>query len=891
MGSARLTPAQWARICQIASRLIDSPHEDRDDILAQECGGDAPLRSQVLQVCLSYSEDDDLFGASPVSPLLMEDSLVGSRIGPWEILRLLGEGGMGRVYLVERRDGVFRQFAALKLNREFAGADAVRRFHDERRIVAMLEHPSIARAIDGGATATGAPFLVMEYVQDGVPIDAFQPGNSVAAKIRLFLQVVEAVEVAHRQKIAHRDLKPSNILVTPAGLPKVLDFGIAKLFERDPSADQTVTSQAALTPAYASPEQLLHEPSSLASDVYSLGAVLYKMLSGRPHHDLSDRNLLQSVRLVTQSDPPLPSSFVKDVDGSLDAIVLKALDRNPARRYPSATEFAEDLRRYLAGAPVKAREGAFWYSAGRFLRRHRALSTAAAAVLVIAAIVGASAIRQRQAENQRMAHLRATAGPILADYQSQLTRLTGSTELRRQIAANKTKYLDSIYNDAAKDPALRRQVAAAYASVAYHQVERLASMETLQKSMALWRGVLNGPVTDDEKFAIATVARRVGLSQTSVGRLTEAGASLNESRGLLDSLPRSFRERAVGRERVSLFYEFSRLGAWSGKGPDAIRFARMAVAEHEKLTGEPLTPHSLPMTRMQLADVADTFGFGDKDLRAEALAQTRLAIAEVRQAQDCHSPTCRSAQAAVLTRAPIILAHHGLIDEALALRDGLDIAEGVLAEDPGNSNATVSLRFGLKHLGTLLQQVGRLEESLRLRRRLLELSLVPGKNALSSEDRFSEAIASNEVGQTLVALKRYEEALGYFERSVEIFRHPLNEQASWFMNQADVYRNLGLLYEAMGRPEAARAEFAKGTAAATTFRKRVGSALAREVEADAQYLQGKALVAVDKTAGCGLLRQSLAGIRELRAASSEPNRFWDEIAKGAAQAAQPCAAD
>jgi hypothetical protein len=186
---------QWKQVCELASHLLDSPAAERDALLAQKCGEDAELRARVLEVCRNYSETDDFFGAPLISPLVAapEDSLAGQRIGPWKILRLLGEGGMGRVCLVERADGVFTQLAALKVIRENSGPAAIRRFHTERRILAMLEHPSIARAIDGGTTASGAPFLVMEYVQGGQPIDEFCKHSPVKDRVRLFLHVVEAV--------------------------------------------------------------------------------------------------------------------------------------------------------------------------------------------------------------------------------------------------------------------------------------------------------------------------------------------------------------------------------------------------------------------------------------------------------------------------------------------------------------------------------------------------------------------------------------------------------------------------------------------------------------------------------------------------------------------------
>lgn len=379
---------RWKRICQLSSHLLDSPRSEWNSILDRECGVDQELRAKVLEVCGNYSETDEFFGSPVVSPLTLEDTLIGQRIGAWSVLRMLGEGGMGRVYLVERADGVFTQLAALKVIRDHSDPASIQRFHAERRILAMLEHPSIARAIDGGATPAGSPYLVMEYVEGGQPIDEFCKQSPVKEKIRLFLQVVEAVETAHKQQTAHRDLKPANILVGISGVPKVVDFGIAKIFEEGPqSAEQTSAAHAALTPTYASPEQLLQQPSSLLSDIYSLGAVLYKMLTGRAPHDLSGLNIVQSVRLVTESDPPLPSVRNEEVDAEADAIVMKAMARTPSRRYASATEFAADLRCYLEGVAVNARKRTVLDRVGRIPGSWRLAALAAALCLVLTLIV------------------------------------------------------------------------------------------------------------------------------------------------------------------------------------------------------------------------------------------------------------------------------------------------------------------------------------------------------------------------------------------------------------------------------------------------------------------------------------------------------------------------
>jgi serine/threonine protein kinase len=884
--------SQWKRVCELASHLLDSPAAERDALLAQKCGEDAELRARVLEVCRNYSEADDFFGAPLISPLVAasEDSLIGHRIGPWKILRILGEGGMGRIYLVERADGVFTQLAALKVIRENSGPAAMRRFHTERRILAMLEHPSIARAIDGGTTASGAPFLVMEYVQDGQPIDEFCKHSPVADRIRLFLHVVEAVEAAHKFQVAHLDLKPANILVTSGGLPKVLDFGIAKLFEKEgPSPDLTEVGSTALTPSYASPEQLLRERSSFSSDIYSLGAVLYKIVTGHAPHNLTGLNFLDSIRLVTESEPLPASAKTKEANVELDAILVKALERSPARRYGSATEFAADLRRYLEGVPVHARKRTLSVRARRFLRWHRGVAVAAAACLMLLVGVGTRVLLDWRAENQRLEGLRNTAGSVISEYQSQLTKLSGNSALLDRIASDEKRYLDSVRADASKDPDLRRLVASAYGSVAVYQTaDKFAAQDSLLRSMSLWREVLKGEASSSERLEMAKAARLLGKSQISMGKLTEAGHTLEEGERLLDSLSADSGGEAAKLERVMMLLERSRLGAWAGNGPRAIGNAQKAVAMHEKLPSRPLDPSSIAITRMQLADSADVHGSGNPELVQEILRQTRMAVKLVREAPPCPEMSCRTVKAFVLNRAPAILIHHGLVQEALSLRDGVDLAEAILDEDPGNESARFSLRIGLFNLGLGLERAGRLEECLRVRRRMVEVSTVSGRDPGPPEDRLNEAMACGEVGRILLDLDRLGEARGYLERAAEILANPPNKNVAWLLRQADAYGNLGVLDERTGKHDAARAHFAKASAAAENYLAKTGTTWAKAIEAGAHYQQGRALMGVDKAAGCSLLRRSFDRYRELTQNAGHIDKHWELNVRAATKAARGC---
>ncbi len=319
------------------------------------------------------------------------------RVGPYRLLRELGRGGMGVVYLAERVEGGFEQRVVIKLIKRGMDSDAIlRRFLRERQILAGLEHVNVARLFDGGVTDDGQPYFAMEYV-DGKPLTAYcdERGLAVEQRLRLFEDACRAVQHAHGKLVVHRDLKPSNMLVTSEGQLKLLDFGIAKLLvEEDDATALTQAGTRLLTPDYAAPEQVRGEPVTTATDVYALGVVLYELLTGRLPYDGDRRGRTDVARAVCEVEPRPPSLAVasqprlaKRLRGDLDTIVLKALSKEPSRRYASAEALAEDVRRHLAGHPVQARRDTMAYVAAKFVRRHK-VGVAAAAVVTLSLLLG-----------------------------------------------------------------------------------------------------------------------------------------------------------------------------------------------------------------------------------------------------------------------------------------------------------------------------------------------------------------------------------------------------------------------------------------------------------------------------------------------------------------------
>ena len=399
----------WPQVESLFERALEVPEPERTAFLADHCADDPDLHQAVCELLATahapagslreivIAEAQALTGATAAMA-------VGHRIGPFRVIALLGQGGMGAVYLAERDDAQFVHRVAIKILPHSLGApQAIARFRDERQILAALEHPNIVRMLDGGSTDDGLPYLVMEHIV-GTAITRYASDHQLSIRARLALarRVCAGLQYAHQNLVVHRDIKPSNILVEADGTPKILDFGIAKLlapelgFEREA---RTRTGSAMFTPEYASPEQARGDAVATATDVYSLGAVLYELMTGQPPHSPTSSSL-ETLRLICEIDPPRPSAAApperrRELVGDLDNIILKALHKEPARRYASVEQLADDLGRFLDGLPVAARTATVGYRARKFVRRNKAV--VAAATLVLATLSGATVVSLRQA--------------------------------------------------------------------------------------------------------------------------------------------------------------------------------------------------------------------------------------------------------------------------------------------------------------------------------------------------------------------------------------------------------------------------------------------------------------------------------------------------------------
>ena len=542
---------------ELFDQAVALPAEERDTFLSRHCPDEA-LRARVQALLRAHDTAGDFFLARS-APELATAAIgrAGRRLGAYKIVREIGHGGMGAVYLATRADDEFQKEVAIKIVAAPLGDDdLVRRFRRERQILAELDHPLIARLLDGGTTDEGLPYLVMEFV-DGVRIDEYCRVKALDARdrLRLFLDVCAAVEYAHAHLVVHRDLKPQNILVTPDGRPKLLDFGVATFAAGGGgTAPATQTALHAMTPDYASPEQLRGERITTASDVYSLGVVLYELLAGTRPHDLSGRPPDEVYRTVTDTMPMRPSAaaarrgdrpLARRLEGDLDAIVLTALRKDPERRYASVSLLADDVRRHLVGRPVTARGEALSYRAYTFVQRHR-LTVAAAVVLLITLLAGIvsttrqariadeqrrEAERQRALAERRFADVRQLATAFLFEFHDAIANLSGSTQARHLVVAKALEYLDRLAVEAAGDATLQKELAAAYDKVGDVQGnpstanlgDPSAALESYRKAEAIRRRVVaDDPENLDARLELSTSVAKIADALVGRGAVKEA---------------------------------------------------------------------------------------------------------------------------------------------------------------------------------------------------------------------------------------------------------------------------------------------------------------------------------------------------------------------------------
>lgn len=787
-----MTPQEWTRVAELFEAAANLPAEERDAWLRSTCEEEA-LRAEV-RALLSTLERDPAYLERPLDVRAIlgpgpSGVLAGRRLGAYRLTREIGRGGMGVVYEGVRDDEAFDRSVAVKVLPPWSAAMLAGRFRLERRVLASLDHPGIARLIDAGGS-DDTPFCIMELV-DGQPIDAWCDARrlDVPARVDLFRQVCRAVSYAHGNLVIHRDLKPSNILVTEDGQPKLLDFGIAALLDAESGASSEGTGLYSFTPSFASPEQVNGGRVTTATDVYSLGVLLYLLLAGRRPYDLTGLAPADVARALSNADPPppsrvAPSDRVRHLRGDLDAIVAKAMRHAVTERYASVSEFAGDLQAWRDHRPVAASAITVRYTARRFVRRHRvAVSVAAAFAVVLLGGVASTvwqariAERERALSDARFRDIRQLANAVVGPVYDAVASVPGSTEARRVLVKETLMYLDRLVTQVGSDVNLKAELADAY--------EKIGDVQ----------GNLFGPNLGDAAGAKAsyghllTLRRAVALARPGDLRAIDGVANAEVRASDMDLGEGRFDDAATGYRRA-----LATLGGTATAPPDearAIMVARasgrlgvalnlgghrtdaIAAFEQSRRVAEPWAARPGASAQIKTELMSTLGNAGDVHYMAERFEDARqnfqVALDMARRAAAA-TATAQSRRSVHLLLTRVAAAQQelrrldeaaGLLDESVAIQRELAVA------DASNVRLTFDLAASVQNQGTLAFTMGRFDQARGFLREALSLFESGLRSSPSStEQQFNLA-------QTLAWVGRTEAALGHPSNGVTMIRRGL----------------------------------------------------------------------------------------------------------------------
>ena len=813
-----MTRETWQRVKEILHGALERPEAARAAFLEAACGGDQEVRGEVESLLASHEEAGEFIEPAPAadSPSPADRLGIGADIGPYRIVQLIAEGGMGAVYQAVRVDDLYRKVVAIKvIRRGVHGQYALRHFDTERQILAHLDHPAIAKLLDGGTTPDGRPYFVMDFIA-GTPIDEYCDRRrlTVRERLGLFLTVCSAVHYAHQNLVIHRDLKPPNILITEEGAVKLLDFGIAKLLDPDAlGLDHTLTTMQAMTPEYASPEQVSGGNITTASDVYALGVLLYRLLTGRRPYQLGSRSMDELWEQVRHREPRRPSVAVggtedsvppdeiaaargtrpdrldRQLAGDLDNILLMALRKEPQRRYCSVEQFASDIRRHLDGHPVTARPDTIRYRAGKFIRRHRTpVAAVAIAVLsLVAGIIAAAwqarvATRERNRAEQRFQEVRGLARSVLFELHDAIAPLPGSTAARELLVKRAQQYLDSLAGESGGDASLQRERAAAYERIG--DVLGLPTQPNLGQSaqaLAAYAKAIEiekGLAADDP----ANEALRMDLSR-AYNRVCRLRQSTGDFRQSLDACLEAERIQKVQSARhpedTALRAELATTcqnlaGTYSALGDfeQSQKQREVAMQVFEELhRARPesesylyelaVAYHRMAGLEEQTHRYTDAYGHA---VRAAALFDELSARhpKDLRQRLDWTFAEQRIGS--------ILISLHNLEGALEAFLQVLPIREQLLALDPKDARAQGNLANSHAAIGYVLLEMGNpltaqthFEQQRKIAERLVDLDPV------RVEHRYSLSEAYENLGRVDVRLGRKDEGRSWLARALAIY--------------------------------------------------------------------------------------------------------------------------
>ncbi|PAP77242.1 serine/threonine-protein kinase [Rubrivirga marina] len=853
-----MPPTDWDRLHHLFDAAVDLTPEDRAALLAAACPHEPAVRAEVEALLASYDAEPDFLEA-PAARVTLGDGgpggpdghalARGDRVGPYRVVREVGVGGMGRVYLAERADGAFRQAVALKVARRRGDVERrLRRFEGEREILARLDHPHIARLVDGGATADGRLYFAMEYVEGGLPITEYcgAHGLGLDARLALFADVCAAVQHAHQALVIHRDLTPANVLVSARGAVKLLDFGVAKRLGG--GGGLTTGGPAPMTLAYASPEQVAGRPVTTATDVYALGVLLYELVAGRRPFEGADPAAL--VRTVAEGAPPPPSAalrargdaaLARRVEGDLDLIVGRASHRDPARRYASAAALADDLARWRGRLPVAARPDSVGYRARTFVRRHRWAVAGAAglAVVVLAFGVAMAALAARLGEEAARAARERDAAEEVTGL---LVRLFEAGDVRDTPGGDTLRVADLLAQGEAQIlPGLRDQPVV-HARLAHALGRVHAARSRYDRARPLFRDALEtlGPLGGPDAAAVLAdlgrLERDLGDNGAAERRLRAAAALYGGAGGRPGDRARALADLGgVVADTAEAFRHFRRALAVAGPSAGARAYVLRALGDRRMFVGD--RGGALAAWRAARAALGETppghalvHGLRAReagallqlDRHAEAAGRFRALVADARAVYgDSTVPVARAYDQLGIALA--LGGDHGSAERAFRAALARWRAAGA-----GRHHDAAS---ALRNVGRALQLQGRPREALPL--------LEEARALMAGVDtsRVFAAGIDDQIGLVLVEVGRTAEGVRRLRRAVAVERAAVAAGQWSPVRLADAELRLATALLAAGRPaeahdlalgalEAFEADLAEGHPRVAQARVALGAALA-----------------------------------------------------------------
>jgi len=839
-----MKPERWQQINDLFQLVAERAPEERAAFLEKACHGDEDLRRELesLIACDEHAEnfiESPAFEATP--ELLSHDrpgAMVGELIGHYQIESLIGTGGMGEVYLAQRADQQYEKQVAIKLIKRGMDTESVlRHFRNERQILAGFDHPNIARLLDGGATQEGLPYFVMEYV-DGLPIDAYCDTHTLAIteRLKLFREACGAVAYAHRHTVIHRDIKPSNILVTGDGTPKLLDFGIAKILHPGSGAElvSTMVGLRLMTPEYASPEQVRGQPITTATDVYSLGVVLYQLLTGQKPYRIKTRTPEEISRAVVEQEPERPSAAVakrdpnlKSLRGDLDNITLMALRKEPERRYQSVEEFSEDIRRHLEALPVRARKDTTGYRAAKFVRRNKAAT--AAAVLVFVTLLGgiiattweahrarlqeAFAVTEKRLAERRFNDVRKLAHSVLFDYHDAIKDLPGATRVRERLVKDALAYLDSLASEASGDPALQRELAAAYEKVgdvrglAYYASlgDRAGAMDSYLKALRIREALVTAnPHDAQSRQELAENHKKIGWQLLDTGEASRGVEHLRKAVTLYVELTTEKPEDAELRDELAHTYDRLGIGLENyGDWKNALDQLRQGLVLREKLVADnPANPEYRRRLSITDQSISRALYLSGDMVCALEITHKALALQETLVADD---PTNATYRRNLAVSYEYDGGYRGELGDKRGSLDGfrkaMAVNEELVAADPANGQACSDLARLSAAVADLLAETGNDSQALVHYRKSVQM--YEKTSAKAPEDlhqRFWLAISQAGAGKMQARLGEKTSALEECRKTISLLGEIAEEPTSADLRslKAQAYQHLGELYAALG---------------------------------------------------------------------------------------------